>query len=216
MQYFLDRIGHLRGSLREGALAGLASPRQLHDAGQNVAHGASGQRHSVSPASPRRPFPRAAVEPGPCCSDGRGTEPAHSLPCSIAYGRTNKEQGRRRPYLSNVRLRTIAAGGIGPRPQRVEQDLQNTFCRRQQRPRQVPVEGLIDAVNTVLKREDKTLATYGPRQRPAVIARLREFLTQSSSATPALTASPTTSDRPPARCRRLTSSTRPCSLAAIP
>src|SRR3982074_1966875 len=41
----------------------------------------------------------------------------------------------------------------------------------------VPVEGLIDAVNAVLKREGKTLATYGLASGPQGYRRLREFLT---------------------------------------
>jgi 2-aminoadipate transaminase len=44
-------------------------------------------------------------------------------------------------------------------------------------PDQVPVEGLIDAVNAVLKREGKTLATYGLASGPQGYRRLREFMT---------------------------------------
>src|SRR3954449_8952219 len=44
-------------------------------------------------------------------------------------------------------------------------------------PDQVPVEGLIDAVNAVLKREGKTLATYGRASGPQGYRPLREFLT---------------------------------------
>ena len=44
-------------------------------------------------------------------------------------------------------------------------------------PDQVPVEGLIDAVNAVLKREGKTLATYGLASGPQGYLPLREFLT---------------------------------------
>jgi 2-aminoadipate transaminase len=44
-------------------------------------------------------------------------------------------------------------------------------------PDQVPVEGLIDAVNAVLKREGKTLATYGLANGPQGYRPLREFLT---------------------------------------
>src|ERR1700742_4692894 len=43
-------------------------------------------------------------------------------------------------------------------------------------PDQVPVEGLIDAVNAVLKREGKTLATYGLASGPQGYQPLREFL----------------------------------------
>src|ERR1700716_559940 len=44
-------------------------------------------------------------------------------------------------------------------------------------PDQVPVDGLIDAVNAVLKREGRTLATYGLASGPQGYRRLREFLT---------------------------------------
>jgi 2-aminoadipate transaminase len=43
-------------------------------------------------------------------------------------------------------------------------------------PDQVPVEGLIDAVNAVLKREGKALATYGLASGPQGYRPLREFL----------------------------------------
>jgi 2-aminoadipate transaminase len=43
-------------------------------------------------------------------------------------------------------------------------------------PEQVPVEGLIDAVNAVLRREGKTLATYGLASGPQGYLPLREFL----------------------------------------
>src|SRR5258708_33289296 len=44
-------------------------------------------------------------------------------------------------------------------------------------PEQVPVDGLIDAVRAVLKREGKTLATYGLAHGPQGYRPLREFLT---------------------------------------
>ena len=44
-------------------------------------------------------------------------------------------------------------------------------------PDQVPVDGLIDAVNAVLKREGKNLATYNLAHGPQGYRPLREFLT---------------------------------------
>src|ERR1700722_6490930 len=44
-------------------------------------------------------------------------------------------------------------------------------------PDQVPVEGLIDAVNAVLRREGKALATYGLASGPQGYLPLRQFLT---------------------------------------
>src|SRR5689334_24656215 len=43
-------------------------------------------------------------------------------------------------------------------------------------PEQVPVDGLIEAVNAVLRREGKTLATYGLASGPQGYRPLREFL----------------------------------------
>src|SRR6202012_1923706 len=43
-------------------------------------------------------------------------------------------------------------------------------------PDQVPVDGLIDAINAVLRREGKTLATYGLASGPKGYRPLREFL----------------------------------------
>src|SRR5450631_1196515 len=43
-------------------------------------------------------------------------------------------------------------------------------------PDQVPVEGLVEAVNAVLKREGKTLATYGLASGPQGYRPLREFI----------------------------------------
>src|SRR3954466_4016885 len=43
-------------------------------------------------------------------------------------------------------------------------------------PDQVPVDGLIDAINAVLKREGKTLATYGLASGPQGYRPLRDFL----------------------------------------
>jgi 2-aminoadipate transaminase len=45
-------------------------------------------------------------------------------------------------------------------------------------PDQVPVDGLIDAVSAVLKREGRTLATYGLASGPQGYRPLREFLTR--------------------------------------
>ena len=60
-------------------------------------------------------------------------------------------------------------------------------------PDQVPVDGLIDAVNAVLKREGKTLATYGLAHGPQGYRPCANSSPQNSSATPASTAPPTTS-----------------------
>ena len=60
-------------------------------------------------------------------------------------------------------------------------------------PDQVPVEGLIEAVNAVLRREGKTLATYGLATARRAIVPCANSSRKSSSATPASPAPPTTS-----------------------
>ena len=49
-------------------------------------------------------------------------------------------------------------------------------------PDQVPVEGLIEAINAVLRREGRTLATYGLASGPQGYRPLREFLTSKLKA----------------------------------
>src|ERR1700750_3355190 len=46
-------------------------------------------------------------------------------------------------------------------------------------PEEVPLDGLIDAVNAVLKREGRTLATYGLGSGPQRYGPSREFLTEN-------------------------------------
>src|ERR1700682_552324 len=52
-----------------------------------------------------------------------------------------------------------------------------SFVGGNNEPDQVPVDGLIDAVSAVLKREGKTLAPYGLASGPQGYRPLREFLT---------------------------------------
>src|ERR1700732_360446 len=53
-------------------------------------------------------------------------------------------------------------------------------------PDQVPVEGLVDAVTAVLKREAKTLATYGLSSGPQGYRPLRDFLTAKPKRNPGI------------------------------
>ncbi|MGB6638026.1 MAG: PLP-dependent aminotransferase family protein, partial [Bradyrhizobium sp.] len=48
-------------------------------------------------------------------------------------------------------------------------------------PEQVPLDGLIDAINAVLKREGRTLATYGLESGPQGYRPLRQFLSAKLS-----------------------------------
>ena len=81
---------------------------------------------------------------------------------------------------------------------------------------ELPLDGLVAAADAVLKREGRTLATYGLASGPQGYRPLREFLVQNSSATPASPAPPTRSWSPRARCRRSIWSTARCSRAATP
>src|SRR4051795_5091372 len=47
-------------------------------------------------------------------------------------------------------------------------------------PDQVPVDGLIDAINAVLRREGKTLPTYGLPSGPRGYRPLRDYLTANT------------------------------------
>jgi 2-aminoadipate transaminase len=58
---------------------------------------------------------------------------------------------------------------------------------------QVPLDGLIKAMNDVLTREGRALATYGVASGPLGYKPLREFLAQKLSAPPASAATPTRS-----------------------
>jgi len=49
----------------------------------------------------------------------------------------------------------------------------------------VPVEGLVAAANAVLKREGRTLATYGLESGPLGYRPLREFITRKLARMPA-------------------------------
>src|SRR5881628_2228548 len=83
-------------------------------------------------------------------------------------------------------------------------------------PDQVPVDGLIDAVSAVLRREGKTLATYGLASGPQGYRPLREFLTTKLKRDAGIACAADDIMIVPARCRRSISSTRPCWRAAIP
>ena len=48
----------------------------------------------------------------------------------------------------------------------------------------VPVEGLVAAANTVLKREGRTLSTYGLESAPLGYRPLREFIARRKAAMP--------------------------------
>src|SRR5277367_225962 len=71
----------------------------------------------------------------------------------------------------------LLAGGLPAPAARWTGLAKYSFVGGNNDPDQVPVEGLIDAVSAVLRREGKTLATYGLASGPQGYRPLREFLT---------------------------------------
>src|SRR4249920_2900275 len=71
----------------------------------------------------------------------------------------------------------LLPAGLPPPAERWTGLAKYSFVGGNNDPEQVPVDGLIDAVNAVLKREGKTLATYGLASGPQGYRPLREFLT---------------------------------------
>ena len=82
-----------------------------------------------------------------------------------------------------IRLRAAACGPGLPAPAAKWTGLAKySFVGGNNDPDQVPVDGLIDAVNAVLKREGRTLATYGLESGPQGYRPLREFLAAQTQA----------------------------------
>ena len=121
-----------------GALAGLRSPRQLHYAGQN------GSGVAAPPAVPWRQASQDLSRIGP------------------------KQRTRETLLMTSATFdfAPLLPAGL-PAPAAKWTGLAKySFVGGNNDPDQVPVEGLIDAVNAVLKREGKTLATYGLASGP--------------------------------------------------
>src|SRR5471030_853789 len=72
---------------------------------------------------------------------------------------------------------TLIPAGLPPAAARWTGLAKYSFIGGNNDPDQVPVEGLVDAVTAVLKREGKTLATYGLASGPQGYRPLRDFLT---------------------------------------
>jgi 2-aminoadipate transaminase len=127
------------------ALAGLASPRQLHYAGQNGSGGVAAMATNYA---------------------------------NLLMVGTNKEQGET-PFMTSAvfDFAPLLPAGL-PAPAAKWTGLAKySFVGGNNDPDQVPLEGLIDAVNAVLRREGKTLATYGLASGPQGYLPLRQFLT---------------------------------------
>src|SRR5277367_334218 len=95
---------------------------------------------------------------------------------NVAMVATNKKQGDASMASVAFDFAPLLAAGL-PAPAAKWTGLAKySFIGGNNDPDQVPVEGLIDAVNAVLKREGRTLATYGLASGPQGYRPLREFI----------------------------------------
>src|SRR3954454_19988317 len=93
--------------------------------------------------------------------------------------RMEKTQHQGAPSMTSETFdfaRLLAPGSPAPAPKWTGL-AKYSFVGGNNDPDQVPVEGLIDAINAVLRREGKALATYGLASGPQGYRPLREFLT---------------------------------------
>src|ERR1700750_1290451 len=112
---------------------------------------------------------------------GRSAAPAHParlrIPAACATDRDNTKDGRLTSMATAMfDFAPLLPAGL-PAPAAKWTGLAKySFVGGNNDPDQVPVDGLIDAVNAVLKREGRTLATYGLASGPQGYRPLREFL----------------------------------------
>src|ERR1700758_3763312 len=92
---------------------------------------------------------------------------------------SNQEQARETPFMTAARFdfAPLLPAGLPAPAARWTGLAKYSFVGGNNDPQQVPVDGLVDAVNAVLRREGKTLATYGLASGPQGYRALREFLT---------------------------------------
>jgi 2-aminoadipate transaminase len=123
----------------------LASPRQLHYAGQNGSGGVAAMATNYA---------------------------------NLLMVGTNKEQGET-PFMTAAvfDFAPLLPAGLPAAAAKWTGLAKYSFVGGNNDPDQVPLEGLIDAVNAVLRREGKTLATYGLASGPQGYLPLRQFLT---------------------------------------
>jgi 2-aminoadipate transaminase len=94
----------------------------------------------------------------------------------VATNKKPQEQGDASMTSANFDFAPLLPAGL-PAPAAKWTGLAKySFIGGNNDPDQVPVEGLIDAVNSVLRREGKTLATYGLASGPQGYRPLRDFI----------------------------------------
>src|SRR6201989_1980255 len=113
---------------------------------------------------------------------GRSAAPAHParlrIPAACATDRDNTKDGRLTSMATAMfDFAPLLPSGLPPAAARWTGLAKYSFVGGNNDPDGVPVEGLIDAVKAVLRREGKTLATYGLASGPQGYRPLREFLT---------------------------------------
>src|ERR1700750_1416282 len=113
---------------------------------------------------------------------GRSAAPAHParlrIPAACATDRDNTKDGRLTSMATAMfDFAPLLPSGLPPAAARWTGLAKYSFVGGNNDPDQVPVDGLIDAVNAVLRREGRTLATYGLASGPQGYRPLREFLT---------------------------------------
>src|ERR1044072_3341908 len=99
------------------------------------------------------------------------------IPAACATHRDNTKDGRLRSMATAMfDFAPLLPAGLPPAAARWTGLAKYSFVGGNNDPDQVPVEGLIDAVNAVLRREGRSLATYGLASGPQGYRPLREFL----------------------------------------
>src|ERR1043166_783380 len=94
------------------------------------------------------------------CRSGATGSIAH--PARLRYGPEQHKKGRLTSMASAMfDFAPLLPSGLPPAAARWTGLAKYSFVGGNNDPEQVPVEGLIDAVNAVLEREGRTLATYG-------------------------------------------------------
>src|SRR6201989_3362428 len=112
---------------------------------------------------------------------GRSAAPAHParlrIPAACATDRDNTKDGRLTSMATAMfDFAPLLPSGLPPAAARWTGLAKYSFVGGNNDPDQVPVDGLVDAVNAVLRREGRSLATYGLASGPQGYRSCREFL----------------------------------------
>ena len=122
-------------------------------------------------------------QPGPADQDDRQelARTAAGRPAALSTTRTKREMNVH-DASAQFDFTPLLPAGLPAPAARWTGLAKYSFVGGNNDPDQVPVDGLIDAVNAVLRREGKTLATYGLASGPQGYRPLREFLADKAQA----------------------------------